>query len=124
MTVPPGPGSPGHPDPADSAAPVTALGPATSGPVTTEDRTGPDLQPAQSPGGGSLWASAWRRLRTDPVAILGFAIVAVFVLVALLAPLLASYAPGDLIGRAEIRPGFIPGPREGNPLGLDSRRRT
>ena len=42
------------PDPAASAAPVTALGPAASGPVTTEDRAGPDLKPAQSPGGGSL----------------------------------------------------------------------
>ncbi len=114
-----GPDNPGHPDPASSAASVTALGPATSGPVTTQDRAGPHLEPAQSPGGGSLWASAWRRLRTDPVAILGFVIVAVFVVVALLAPVLAPYAPGELIGRAEIRPGFIPGPREGHPLGFD-----
>jgi peptide/nickel transport system permease protein len=117
-----GPYAPGGPTGADhaaSAAPITALGPAASGPVTTADRAGPDLKAAQSPGGGSLWASAWRRLRTDPVAILGFVIVAAFVVIALLAPVLAPYIPNELIGRAEIRPGFIPGPRDGHPLGFD-----
>ena len=83
MSGPYGPSGLSGPDPAAFAAPVTTLGPAASGPVTTEDRAGPDLKPAQSPGGGSLWASAWRRLRTDPVAILGFVIVAAFVVIAL-----------------------------------------
>ena len=104
-----GPSGSAGPDPAaPPTAPVTALGPAASGSVAVLEA--PPEAPGQRPGGGSLWASAWRRLRTDPVAILGFVIVAAFILIALLAPLLAPYAPGDLIGRAEIRPGFIPGP--------------
>lgn len=69
--------------------------------------------------GVSLWRDAWRRLRRNPVAILGAVIVAVFVLVALLAPLLAPYPGEALPGRTEVRPGFIPGPSEEFPLGLD-----
>jgi len=42
-----------------------------------------------------LWREAWRRLRRNPGAIAGFALVALFVLVALLAPWLAPYGPRD-----------------------------
>ena len=43
--------------------------------------------------GGSIGREAWKRLRRDPVAIIGFVLIAFFVLVALFAPLLAPYAP-------------------------------
>ena len=69
--------------------------------------------------GEGLWARAWRTLRRNPVAIAGFVIVAVFVLVALFAPWLAPYGPTELPGRAEVRPTYIPGPSAEYPLGLD-----
>ncbi|HEV6953168.1 MAG TPA: ABC transporter permease [Promicromonospora sp.] len=70
-------------------------------------------------GGEGVWARAWRTLRRNPVAIIGFVIVAVFVLVAVLAPLLAPYAGSALPGRADVRPTLIPGPSAEYPLGLD-----
>ena len=69
--------------------------------------------------GLSLTRSAFRRLRRDPVALLGAAIVLVFLLVAAFAPLLAPKDPLTQYLISEIRPGFIPGPREGFPLGVD-----
>lgn len=70
-------------------------------------------------GGEGVWARAWRTLRRNPVAIIGFVIVAVFVLVAVLAPLLAPYGGTELPGRADVRPTLIPGPSAEYPLGLD-----
>jgi peptide/nickel transport system permease protein len=69
--------------------------------------------------GASIWRLAARRLRRNPGAIVGAAIVLVFVVVALLAPVLAPYGAGALPGRAEIRPTFIPGPSALYRLGLD-----
>ncbi len=69
--------------------------------------------------GEALWRVAARRLRRDPVAVLGAVIVTAFVLVAVLAPLLAAYPEGALPGRAQVRPTFIPGPSAEHPLGLD-----
>jgi len=40
-----------------------------------------------------LWSEAWRRLRRNPGAIVGFVLVALFVVVAIAAPLLAPYDP-------------------------------
>jgi peptide/nickel transport system permease protein len=70
--------------------------------------------------GLSLTRSAFRRLRRDPVAILGAVIVLVFLLVAAFAPLLAPKDPYTQYLISEIRPGSIPGPREGFPLGVDN----
>ncbi len=70
--------------------------------------------------GLSLTRSAFRRLRRDPVALLGAFIVLVFLVVAVLAPLLAPKDPLTQYLIAEIRPGSIPGPREGYPLGVDN----
>jgi peptide/nickel transport system permease protein len=42
---------------------------------------------------GGLWRDAWSRLRRNPGAIVGFVLIAVFVLMALFAPLLAPYDP-------------------------------
>jgi peptide/nickel transport system permease protein len=69
--------------------------------------------------GLSLTRSAFRRLRRDPVAIVGAVIVLVFLLVAAFAPLLAPKDPLTQYLISEIRPGYIPGPRAGFPLGAD-----
>jgi peptide/nickel transport system permease protein len=69
--------------------------------------------------GVSLVRSAFRRLRRDPVAILGAVIVVVFLLVALFAPWLAPRDPFAQSLLSEVRQGSIPGPREGYPLGVD-----
>jgi peptide/nickel transport system permease protein len=70
-------------------------------------------------GGVSLVKSAFRRLRRNPVAILGAIIVVVFLLVALFAPWLAPKDPYAQSLLSEVRQGHIPGPREGYPLGVD-----
>jgi peptide/nickel transport system permease protein len=70
-------------------------------------------------GGVSLTRSAMRRLRRDPVAITGAVIVVVFLVVAAFAPLLAPRDPLAQTLLSEVRPGFIPGGREGFPLGVD-----
>jgi peptide/nickel transport system permease protein len=70
--------------------------------------------------GLSLTRSAFRRLRRDPVAISGALIVVVFLLVAAFAPLLAPKDPLVQYLISEIRPGYIPGPQEGFPLGVDN----
>ncbi len=76
-------------------------------------------QVPEGEGGVSLSKSAFRRLRRDPVAILGAIIVVIFLLVAAFAPLLAARDPLAQSLLSEIRPGFIPGSREGvDPLAL------
>ncbi len=60
----------------------------------------------------------WLRLRHNRSAVVGVLLVAAFVAVAVLAPLLAPHDPskGDL---TDIRPGFVPGPSAHHPMGLD-----
>jgi peptide/nickel transport system permease protein len=67
---------------------------------------------------GGLGRDALRRLRRNPVAIVGAVLVALFVLVAVFAPLLAPYSPTE-VDLSEIRPGQFPGPSAEHPLGLD-----
>jgi peptide/nickel transport system permease protein len=69
--------------------------------------------------GEALWRVAARRLVRNPAALLGAAIVVAFVVVALLAPVLAQFPAGALPGRADVRPTFIPGPSAAHPLGVD-----
>ncbi|KAA9089010.1 ABC transporter permease [Microbacterium radiodurans] len=71
--------------------------------------------------GGGFWRDVFVRLRRSPVAWVGAAIVALFLLVAILAPWLAPYAETALPGAREVTPTNIPGPGEipGFPLGLD-----
>ncbi|WP_028279474.1 ABC transporter permease [Arthrobacter sp. H5] len=79
-------------------------------------------EPALAEGTGTgLWKDAFRRLRRNPQAIAGAVIVGLFLLVAILAPLLAPYGGNDLPGRTEVTPTNIPGPGEIDefPLGLD-----
>jgi peptide/nickel transport system permease protein len=68
---------------------------------------------------GGLWSEAWRRLRHNPAAIVGFVIVAIFVVAAIFAPALAPYGPREqnidlLQGRC------CPGPSASHPFGVDA----
>ncbi len=73
--------------------------------------------------GGSVSKEALRRLRRDPAALLGAALVLLFLLVAVLAPLLAPYDPADPVLRDEIRPGQYPGPSAEHWFGVDRQGR-
>ncbi len=76
--------------------------------------------PLEAPDGEALSGQRqlWLRLRRNRTALAGALLVAAFVAVAVLAPLLAPHSPsrGDL---TDIRPGFVPGPSADHPLGLD-----
>jgi peptide/nickel transport system permease protein len=65
-----------------------------------------------------LWRDAWARLRRNPGAITGFALVGAFIFVALSAPLIAPYDPReqDLLLVAN---GCCPGPSAHHLLGVD-----
>jgi len=71
-------------------------------------------------GAGGRWSEAFKRLRRNPVAILGAVLVLLFVLVAVFAGVLAPHDPNEQLLIGEVRPGFVPGPQEGFPLGADS----
>jgi peptide/nickel transport system permease protein len=75
--------------------------------------------------GVSLIASAWRRLRRDPVFLLGAGITVVFVVLALIAPLIAPHDPaaGLLLDKVRPQSNPVPGPEPGFPLGADDRGR-
>lgn len=72
--------------------------------------------------GGSRLRQAFRQLRRNPVAIIGAALILVFVLVAVFAPLLAPHSPtrGDL---SQITLSHVPGPSGDHWLGLDTQGR-
>jgi peptide/nickel transport system permease protein len=72
-------------------------------------------------GGRSLGAEALRRLRREPAAIVGAVIIGVFVVIAALAPLLAPHGATETFPQLQenLRPGAIPGPQDGFPLGSD-----
>ena len=65
-----------------------------------------------------LWREAWGRLRRNPGALVGFALVALFLLVALLAPVLAPHSPREQ-NLALLRDGCCPGPSSSHLLGVD-----
>jgi peptide/nickel transport system permease protein len=71
--------------------------------------------------GVSLLASAWRRLRRNPVFLVGAAITVAFVILALVAPLVAPHDPAADLLRDQVRPQTnpIPAPQPGFPLGAD-----
>lgn len=70
---------------------------------------------------GGFWNDVLKRLKRNPVAWIGAVIVLIFLLIALLAPLLTTYPETALPGAKHITPTTIPGPGEieGFPLGLD-----
>ncbi len=69
--------------------------------------------------GGSLRRDAWRRLRRDPVALVGFGLIAFFILVAIFAPLIAPFGPSENPGAGVVTPTTIPGPSAAHWFGLD-----
>jgi len=72
-------------------------------------------------GPGGFWRDVFRRLRRNPTAWIGAAIVLLFILVAALAPVLSPYPETAPPGAKFITPTHIPGPGElaQFPLGLD-----
>lgn len=75
--------------------------------------------------GVSLWREAMRRLRRNPSAIVGAAILVIFVLVAVVGPFLVPFDPVDQSGIREgvIKPGSIPGSSAEHWLGYDHQGR-
>jgi peptide/nickel transport system permease protein len=74
------------------------------------------------PGGAGLWRDAWSRLRRNPGALVGFTIVAIFILVALFASLIAPEDPraGDL---SRLGGSCCPGPSPDHWFGIDQQGR-
>lgn len=67
----------------------------------------------------SLGREAVRRLFRNPMAIIGMVLISLFVLVAILAPLIAPYSPTDNSWLSQVRPGQYPGPSAEHWLGID-----
>jgi peptide/nickel transport system permease protein len=104
------------------------LAPANSRLSTPEDALTPSETLVPAPDAG-YFALAWRRLRRDPAAIFGAALVVMIVLAALLAPLLAPHDPAEQF-RDGLTPNGLPVPStlvtEGSwrfPLGTDANGR-
>ncbi|WP_457253780.1 ABC transporter permease [Pedococcus sp. P5_B7] len=72
--------------------------------------------------GVSLIASAWRRLRRNPVFLLGAGITLAFILLAIFAPLIAPHDPtkGLLLDKVRPQSNPVPGAEPGFPLGADT----
>ena len=69
-----------------------------------------------------LWSDAWRRLRHNPAAIVGFVLVGIFLFVAIFAPVIAPEDPrsGDL---SRLEGVCCPGPSAEHWFGLDQQGR-
>ncbi len=80
---------------------------------------------ADEEGGVSLIVSAWRRLRRNPVFLVGLAITIVFIVLAVTSPWLAPWDPAARPLLDDIRPQSnpVPGPEPGHPLGGDDKGR-
>lgn len=80
---------------------------------------------AAEEGGVSLIKSAWRRLRRNPVFLVGLAITVAFIVLALVAPWLAPWDPAARPLLDDVRPQSnpVPGPEAGHPLGADDKGR-
>lgn len=71
--------------------------------------------------GISQTAMIWRRLRRNPMFVIGAVITALFVLLAVIGPFIAPHAPDARLLIDQVRPQTnpIPGPQPGFPLGGD-----
>ncbi|ARI52125.1 MULTISPECIES: ABC transporter permease [Streptomyces] len=85
------------------------------------DRLAELTQSSESVSGSSLWREAFRRMRSSKMAIIGAAIIAAFVVVAVVGPMLAPHGPTAQNWRAEVFPnqGKFVGMRGENWFGLD-----
>jgi peptide/nickel transport system permease protein len=72
--------------------------------------------------GESLIASAWRRLRRNPVFLTGAIITLVFVVIAIIGPWIAPHDPAStpLLTQVRRQTNPVPGPQPGFPLGGDT----
>jgi peptide/nickel transport system permease protein len=70
------------------------------------------------PAAGGLWSDAWRRLRKNPGALVGFALVGLFVFVGIFAPWLAPHSPLDQ-DLSLVANGCCPGPSREHWFGVD-----
>lgn len=78
-----------------------------------------EAQEIRFEGPSGLWSDAWRRLVRNPGAIVGFALVALFVGTAVFAPLLAPYDPREQ--NLELLEGSCcPGPSAEHWFGVDA----
>ncbi len=94
--------------------------PPASGRMTGNDPEGPESGAYEEDERGlSLWRGALRRLRRNPTAIVGAAIVLAFVVIAIIAPLLTPYEPASTQWSGEVTPTSVPGPSPDHLLGLD-----
>ncbi|MFQ6172886.1 ABC transporter permease [Oryzobacter sp. R7] len=93
---------------------------ATAGGVAVADAGTIDEAP-----GVSLIASAWQRLRRNPVFLLGLAITVAFVILAVVSPFIAPHDPSEglLIEKVRQQSNPVPGPEPGFPLGADNKGR-
>jgi peptide/nickel transport system permease protein len=69
--------------------------------------------------GTSLWQGAFQRLRRNPGAIIGTVIVLAFIVISILAPLIAPYAPAKSQWIDQVTPSSVPGRSAEHLLGLD-----
>jgi len=108
-------------DLAATSAGASARGRGTaSGSVIVDDAGTIDEAP-----GVSLIASAWRRLRRNPVFLVGAGITVLFIVLAAVSPWIAPHDPAAGLLLDQVRPQSnpIPGPQPGFPLGADDRGR-
>lgn len=109
----------------DLAASAGASRTSPGGSTAVDEVAVTDAGHIEEAGGVSLILSAWRRLRRNPVFLLGGAITVLFVLLALFSPLLAPHDPtaGLLLDKVRPQSNPVPGPEPGFPLGADTRGR-
>jgi len=69
-------------------------------------------------GPSGLWGEAWHRLVRNPGAVVGFALVALFVFTAVFAPLIAPYDPREQ-DLSLLSEGCCPGPSADHWFGVD-----
>lgn len=96
---------------------MTALDPTQSArPAALSELMGDQISDER---GTSLWQGAFIRLRRNPSAIIGAAIVLAFILIAIFAPLLAPHEPAKSQWIDQVTPSSVPGRSPGHLLGLD-----
>ncbi|MEW2555913.1 ABC transporter permease, partial [Streptomyces zhihengii] len=85
------------------------------------DRLAELMQTSEATTGASLWREAMRRLRSSKMAIIGAAVIAVFVVLAIIGPWIAPHTPTAQTWRGEVFPnqGKFVGMRGENWFGLD-----
>ncbi len=77
-----------------------------------------EAQELELDAGGGLWYEAWRRIRRNPGAIIGFVFVALFIFTGIFSGLIAPYSPLDQ-NLALVANGCCPGPSSAHWLGVD-----